>query len=127
MVGVDGSPSSKAALRWAVKPAQSSGGPVDAVIAWEVPAFYGVVTPPMVADFEATARDVLTQAVKDTLADKPEGIEVRERVMVCNTAQVIATVQGRPADPGRELDATSGPHGPGKSTQSVRPVPRAST
>jgi nucleotide-binding universal stress UspA family protein len=89
VVGVDGSPSSKSALRWAVKLAQSSGSVVDAVIAWEVPAFYGVVTPPMLVDFWATANDVLTQAVKDTLGDKPEGVEVREHVMVGNTAQVL--------------------------------------
>jgi nucleotide-binding universal stress UspA family protein len=43
----------------------------------------------MLVDFWSTANDVLTQAVKDTLGDKPEGVEVREHVMVGNTAQVL--------------------------------------
>jgi nucleotide-binding universal stress UspA family protein len=36
VVGVDGSPSSRAALRWAVRQATYTGGRVDAVIAWEI-------------------------------------------------------------------------------------------
>ncbi len=37
VVGVDGSPSSRAALRWAVRQAKFVNGTVDAVIAWEIP------------------------------------------------------------------------------------------
>jgi nucleotide-binding universal stress UspA family protein len=37
VVGVDGSPSSRAALRWAVRQAKLTGGTVDAVIAWQLP------------------------------------------------------------------------------------------
>jgi len=37
VVGVDGSPSSRAALRWAVRHALLTGGMVDAVMAWQVP------------------------------------------------------------------------------------------
>jgi nucleotide-binding universal stress UspA family protein len=37
VVGVDGSPSSRAALRWAVRQARFAGGTVDAVIAWQIP------------------------------------------------------------------------------------------
>jgi nucleotide-binding universal stress UspA family protein len=37
VVGVDGSASSRAALRWAVRQARITGGSVDAVIAWELP------------------------------------------------------------------------------------------
>ena len=37
IVGVDGSESSVAALRWAVRQARLTGGTVDAVIAWELP------------------------------------------------------------------------------------------
>jgi nucleotide-binding universal stress UspA family protein len=36
VVGVDGSPSSRAALRWAVRQAKFTGGTVDAVIAWQI-------------------------------------------------------------------------------------------
>jgi nucleotide-binding universal stress UspA family protein len=38
LVGVDGSPSSRAALRWAVRYADLTGGTVDAVMAWHVPS-----------------------------------------------------------------------------------------
>ena len=37
VVGVDGSPSSRAALRWAVKQAVLTGETVDAVTAWRFP------------------------------------------------------------------------------------------
>jgi nucleotide-binding universal stress UspA family protein len=37
VVGVDGSASSRAALRWAVRQAKLTGGTVEAVIAWELP------------------------------------------------------------------------------------------
>ena len=37
VVGVDGSPSSRAALRWAVGQAALTGGAVHAVMAWHVP------------------------------------------------------------------------------------------
>ena len=38
VVGVDGSPSSRVALRWAVRQAVLTGGTVDAVSAFQVPA-----------------------------------------------------------------------------------------
>jgi nucleotide-binding universal stress UspA family protein len=41
VVGVDGSPSSRAALRWAIKYADLIGGTVDAVMAWHVPSTLG--------------------------------------------------------------------------------------
>ena len=37
VVGVDGSASSRAALRWAVRQAKLTGGTVEAVIAWQLP------------------------------------------------------------------------------------------
>jgi nucleotide-binding universal stress UspA family protein len=37
VVGVDGSPSSRAALRWAVRQARFTGGTVDAIIACQLP------------------------------------------------------------------------------------------
>src|ERR1035441_2274121 len=41
VVGVDGSPSSQEALRWAVRQAGLTGGTVDAVMAWEFPSAIG--------------------------------------------------------------------------------------
>ncbi|WP_030243093.1 universal stress protein [Streptomyces sp. NRRL S-350] len=41
VVGVDGSPASEQALRWAVGYAKAVGGTISAIAAWEYPAFYG--------------------------------------------------------------------------------------
>lgn len=41
VAGVDGSPSSVAALRWAIDEAKFSGDTVEAVIAWECSAVAG--------------------------------------------------------------------------------------
>ena len=41
VVGVDGSPSSRAALRWAIRYADLADGTVDAVMAWHVPSMLG--------------------------------------------------------------------------------------
>ncbi len=52
VVGVDGSPSSKDALRWAARYAELTGAPIHALIAWQLPEIYGY-TP---RDFEGDAR-----------------------------------------------------------------------
>ncbi len=41
VVGVDGSPSSKSALRWAARMQPLFGGEIEAVISWEYPSSYG--------------------------------------------------------------------------------------
>src|SRR5258708_11067076 len=41
VAGVDGSPVSITALRWAIDQAEVTGGTVDAVIAWEFPVVGG--------------------------------------------------------------------------------------
>lgn len=41
VAGVDGSPSSVEALRWAVRQAELTGGTVDAVMAWQPPSAGG--------------------------------------------------------------------------------------
>ena len=57
VVGVDGSESSKAALRWAIHQARLTGGSVDAVTAWRYPATYGLApTGDEGTDFEGDAR-----------------------------------------------------------------------
>ncbi|MER6310190.1 universal stress protein [Streptomyces sp. NPDC001657] len=43
VVGVDGSESSKEALRWAVRQAELTDSQVSAVIAWEYPPLYGSI------------------------------------------------------------------------------------
>jgi nucleotide-binding universal stress UspA family protein len=53
VAGVDGSPSSRAALRWAVRQAILTDGTVEAVMAWQqtfVPGGYGGAPVAMIAD-----------------------------------------------------------------------------
>lgn len=45
VVGVDGSPSSDAALRWAENYARMSGATMDIVSAWQFPTYYGEMVP----------------------------------------------------------------------------------
>jgi nucleotide-binding universal stress UspA family protein len=63
VVGVDGSDSSQAALRWALWQAKLTGGRVDAVTVWHYPAAYGVGPTLADSDFEGTAHEILSAAL----------------------------------------------------------------
>jgi nucleotide-binding universal stress UspA family protein len=68
VVGVDGSPGSKEALRWAVRQAKLTGVALDAVIAWQYPAFFGwAPVGPDGADFAKIAKATLNGALTDVL------------------------------------------------------------
>ncbi|MBB5158382.1 universal stress protein [Saccharopolyspora phatthalungensis] len=70
VVGVDGSKSSKCALRWALKQAALSGASVQVVTAWEFPAFYSWEGGPMPPDdFEESARKSLDESVDEVEHD----------------------------------------------------------
>jgi len=88
VVGVDGSPSSRAALRWAVRQARLTDGTVDAVIGWEYPATYGWGGELASGDYAAWAGKALAAAVSEELGpDRP--VAVRERVECGNSAEVL--------------------------------------
>jgi nucleotide-binding universal stress UspA family protein len=93
VVGVDGSASSLAALRWAVHQAELTGGTVDAVVAWQMPATmtgFGFA-PVAVADgseMERTAERALDQAVTK-VADPERGPAVRRLVVQGFPASVL--------------------------------------
>lgn len=68
VVGVDGSTSADAALRWAVRQAEQTGDVVEAVIVWQFPIVEGSYGWPGVAlidgtDFAAVAEKTLEQAI----------------------------------------------------------------
>jgi nucleotide-binding universal stress UspA family protein len=92
VVGVDGSPSSKAALAWAVRQAELTGATVDAVTAWHYPAALGVAPfAPMAwpdADFAGFAATVLRNTVAEIV--EPDGpVKVSSTVHEGNAAQVL--------------------------------------
>jgi nucleotide-binding universal stress UspA family protein len=93
VVGVDGSPASRAALAWAVGQAGETGASVAAVIAWHRPALVGGV--PFAptegldsTDYGGSAAKVLSDAVSQTV--DPDGpVTVTSTVREGNAAQVL--------------------------------------
>lgn len=92
VAGVDGSPVSIAALRWAIRQAEITGGAVDAVIAWEFPIAGGSygwapTTPFDDTDYSELAAKTLNAAIAEV--GPPPGVTVNEIVNHGNAAQVL--------------------------------------
>ena len=96
VVGVDGSPSSRTALRWAVRQAVLTNGTVDAVMAWEIPMVlqsYGF-SPIYVEEegsFEENAKKTI-EAVIGEEAESADSQRVRSLVIKGHPAQVLLDV-----------------------------------
>lgn len=89
VVGVDGSPSSKAALAWAIRQAKLTGAVVDAVIAWKYPGLYGYPTPIADdADYEALAAKVVNDAIAE-VSGRAGPVEVRPQIAEGNAAEAL--------------------------------------
>ena len=87
VVGVDGSPSSMAALRWAILQAELTGCAVEAVTAWRLPSRYGFAPVTDGArDFEGDARKILADALN----------EVKQRGTRCGLPLIV--VEGHTAE-----------------------------
>lgn len=78
LVGVDGSPSSVAALRKAAELAESSGEPVLAVTAWQFPITYDTSLPPDIWSPEGEAQATLDRALMEAFGEhRPPGLRAR--------------------------------------------------
>ena len=92
VAGVDGSPSSLAALHWAVRQAQRTGATVDAVIAWQFPATGNFGWAPVSGiddlDFESFAKHTLEEAI-GSLGEEAAGVPVQPLVVPGLAAQVL--------------------------------------
>jgi len=93
VVGVDGSASSRAALRWAVVQAKLTGSTVDAVIAWQVPTVIGSTgwAPVYVleeGDFAEAAKKQVQRAI-DEVVDSAGTQLVHAKVVKGHPAQVL--------------------------------------
>ncbi|CAL9662829.1 Universal stress protein_MSMEI_3859 [Streptomyces sp. enrichment culture] len=89
VVGVDGSPSSYEALRWAVRYAGMVGGTVHAVAVWELPGLYGWSAPAVDMDVdEDGTRQRMRKELTDVLGAEAAG-SVRTHVVHGNPADVL--------------------------------------
>jgi nucleotide-binding universal stress UspA family protein len=93
VVGVDGSPSSRAALRWAVRQAVLTGGTVDAVMAWHVPmvlrtSAWAPIYVDEMTELEQDARKALGAVISDEV-EQADGQRVAARVVNGHPADVL--------------------------------------
>ena len=93
VAGVDGSPSSLSALRWAIRQAALTGAAVDAVIAWQYPAAaggYGWAPTGMEGsfDFKENAEKTVADAIGSAVAPGTT-VGVYTRVVEGVAAQVL--------------------------------------
>ena len=89
VVGVDGSPSSMAALRWAILQAELTGCAVEAVTAWRLPSSYGFApVTDRATDFEGDARKILADALNEVSSVEPD-VVIRSSVVEGHPAEVL--------------------------------------
>jgi len=96
VVGVDNSAGSAHALRWALAYARQTGGSVEAVTAWQVPAMYAYAygwTPTGIDDAGIIryAEKSLTETVTQVLGAEDNPVAVTTRVIDGPAAQVLLT------------------------------------
>jgi nucleotide-binding universal stress UspA family protein len=91
VAGVDGSPSSLQALRWAIRQAELTGSSVDAVIAWQPPGASGLGWGVAIVDdtdYAELAAKTVAEAIS-TVTDPASWVRVRPVVGEGNAAQVL--------------------------------------
>lgn len=86
IVGIDGSPASADALKWALRQAAASGSTVVAVCAWHYSIIPGGLAPMVGVDMEANARDILRRIIDQTTGP---GESVLSRTVPGHPVQVL--------------------------------------
>jgi nucleotide-binding universal stress UspA family protein len=89
VVGVDGSPSSLDALRWAIAQAHLSGAVVEAVTAWDYPPTYGWSIPVPDDALATGARTALADSVREAAGPDGPAAQIHASVVHGNAAQVL--------------------------------------
>ncbi len=97
VVGIDGSESSKEALRWAMRQANATGSSVEAIMAWELPTTYAFGAPmPTAYDFAPNCERALHEVVQEVVGEYP-GVEVSVVVTEGDARQALVAAS-RDAD-----------------------------
>ncbi len=92
VVGIDGSPPSVAALRWAIRQAELTGASVDAVSAWQFPASAGAYGWAPESGFDNIDFEGLTAKALKAAVDQvgpPPSVTIRQLVVEGNPAQAL--------------------------------------
>jgi nucleotide-binding universal stress UspA family protein len=90
VAGVDGSESSKDALRWAARQAVYTEAMLEAVTGWEYPAFYGFAPVPDDLDYAQLAESGLSDAIEEVFGpDRPSWLST----LVVNKHPALALVE----------------------------------
>jgi nucleotide-binding universal stress UspA family protein len=96
VVGVDGSPSSRTALRWALRQAKLTNGTVDAVMAWEIPmVFQSYGMAPVYVEEEGSFEENAKKTIEAVISEETESADsqrVMSRVIKGHPAQVLLDV-----------------------------------
>jgi nucleotide-binding universal stress UspA family protein len=96
VVGIDGSESSKNALRWAARQAELTGAELRAVEVWHVPSTFGIAPDYPDVDLSGETRKHLEGIVAEVMHDHPE---VAVRAVVAEGHPAAALVElARDAD-----------------------------
>ena len=93
VAGVDGSPASVMALRWAIRQARLTGAVVEAVIAWQYPAStagyaWAPMAMPEVIDYEEIAEKTVAEAIS-AVADTGSDVRISTIVREGNAAEAL--------------------------------------
>jgi nucleotide-binding universal stress UspA family protein len=91
VVGIDGSPASKEALRWAVWHAGLVDGRITALMAWDAPLIYNWEAPGL-EDFATTTAKVLDGVVKEVVGDSK--VEISKEVAEGHPARALLDAAG---------------------------------
>ncbi|WP_316745426.1 universal stress protein [Streptomyces sp. MK7] len=90
VVGVDGSPSSYAALRWAVRYARLVGGVVEAIHAWDTPSDVGWTGPAIDPEFDLRqARERFAEELSAVFAGGQRPAGLREHLVEGDPSEVL--------------------------------------
>lgn len=85
VVGLDGSPESKEALRWAIAEAQLRGARLRVVHAWVIPAAFGIDAAFVLADaiegFRQEGERVLDEALAEVAGESGPDVPVERQVV----------------------------------------------
>jgi nucleotide-binding universal stress UspA family protein len=94
VVGVDGSPVSEAAIKWAAHYAEAVGATIQAVLAWHYPAAFGqgpvgVAPADVTADVERSRHEIIDKAIEAALGGDPAQVPIERKIAYGHPAEVL--------------------------------------